>query len=122
MIKGNNAYTHHFDAIGSTTALTDQSQNIVNQYAYSPYGRDLGKTETRPQPFTYVGQHGVMAEQNDHYYMRARYYDADIGRFISEDPIGFEGGINLYAYVENNPVNAIGPNGLWTLQIGGSDV
>ncbi len=112
MIEGNNSYTYHFDAIGITMALTDQSQNIVNQYAYSPYGRDLGKAETRPQPFTCVGQHGVMAEQNDHYYMRARYYDADIGRFISEDPIRFEGGINLYAYVGGNPVNWVDPLGL----------
>ncbi len=112
MIEGNNACTYHFDAIGSTMAITDQSENIVNQYAYSPYGRDLGKAETRPQPFTYVGQHGVMAEQNDHYYMRARYYDADTGRFISEDPIGFEGGINLYAYASNNPVMFIDPLGL----------
>ncbi len=73
-------------------AITGNSGAIVNQYACSPYDRDLGKTETRHQPFTYVGQHGVMAEQNDHYYMCARYYDADTGRFISEDPIGFEGG------------------------------
>jgi len=44
--------------------------------------------------------------------MRARYYDADTGRFISEDPIGFEGGINLYAYCNNNPVNFVDPLGL----------
>jgi len=53
-----------------------------------------------------------MTEPNGFYYMRARYYDPQVGRFISEDPIGFEGGdVNLYAYVGNNPVNLIDPNG-----------
>ncbi|MFH1154915.1 MAG: RHS repeat-associated core domain-containing protein [Pseudomonadota bacterium] len=45
--------------------------------------------------------------------MRARYYDPEVGRFISEDPIGFDGGdVNLYAYVLNNPVNRTDPWGL----------
>jgi RHS repeat-associated protein len=53
-----------------------------------------------------------MAEPNGLYYMRARYYDPETGRFISEDPIGFEGGdVNLYVYVGNNPIGAIDPNG-----------
>ena len=65
------------------------------------------------QPFKYVGQYGVMAEPNGLYDMRARYDDLDVGRFISEDPLGFGGGdINLYAYVQNNPVNRIDPLGL----------
>ena len=54
-----------------------------------------------------------MAEPNGLYYMRARYYDPSVGRFISEDPLGFGGGdVNLSAYVRNNPVNRIDPNGL----------
>jgi RHS repeat-associated protein len=53
-----------------------------------------------------------MTEPNGFYYMRARYYDPDVGRFISEDPIGFKGGdVNLYAYVQNNPVNFVDPSG-----------
>ncbi len=44
--------------------------------------------------------------------MRARYYDAQIGRFISEDPIGFQGGLNLYAYVGGNPLILVDPSGL----------
>jgi uncharacterized protein RhaS with RHS repeats len=50
--------------------------------------------------------------------MRARYYDADIGRFISEDPIGFEGGLNLYAYVGGNPIMFVDPNGFSAERIG----
>lgn len=45
------------------------------------------------------------------YYMGARFYDPDLGRFISEDPIGIAGGLNLYAYAGNDPVNAMDPSG-----------
>jgi RHS repeat-associated protein len=49
------------------------------------------------------------------YSYRARYYDPRVGRFLSEDPVRFAGGINLYAYVENNPVNRTDPKGWWPL-------
>jgi RHS repeat-associated protein len=66
-----------------------------------------------PQPFKYAGQYGILQEPNGLYYMRARYYDAAVGRFISEDPIGFDSGeVNLYAYVGNNPISFIDPFGL----------
>lgn len=45
-------------------------------------------------------------------YYRARYYDPRLGRFISEDPIGFEAGVNFYSYVDNRPVNVKDPLGL----------
>ncbi|WP_434101760.1 RHS repeat-associated core domain-containing protein [Methylocaldum gracile] len=93
-------------------ALSNAGQQTVNTYAYDPYGRLMATTETVPQPFQYAGQVGVMAEGQNLYYMRARYYDAHIGRFISEDPIGFEGSLNLYAYVEGNPIMAVDPSGL----------
>ena len=107
-------YTYHFNANGNTIAITDASQTMVNKYAYTPFGRLANEVETSfSQPFKFVGQHGVITEPNGFYYMKARYYDPEVGRFISEDPIGFEGGdVNLYAYVQNNPINAVDPSGL----------
>ena len=109
----NQVFCYHFDGTGNTIALTDNSQNVINQYSYTPFGMIMEEQETIPQPFKYVGQCGVMAEVDGLYYMRARYYDADTGRFISEDPIGFKGGdVNLYGYASNNPIMRIDPNGL----------
>ena len=105
-------YCYHFNGTGSTVALTDMNQNVVNSYAYEPFGQILGQQETIPQPFKFVGQYGVMAEPNGLYYMRARYYDPSVGRFITEDPLGFGGGdVNLFAYVQNNPIRWVDPFG-----------
>jgi len=112
-------YCYHFDAVGSTIAVSDELRTIVNQYAYTPFGIIMDEQETVHQPFKYVGQHGVMTEQNGFLYMRARYYDPNVGRFISEDPMGFDGGdVNLYVYAQNDPVLLSDPSGLWTLSFG----
>ena len=57
------------------------------------------------------------------YYYRARYYDPEIGRLVSEDPLGFKSGVNFYAYVNNNPINFNDPMGLerqFTLGVSGT--
>jgi len=53
-------YTYHFNAIGSTVAMTDQNQNVVNAYTYNSFGVILNQAEAFPQPFKYVGQYWVM--------------------------------------------------------------
>jgi RHS repeat-associated protein len=117
----NQLYCYHFNAIGSTIAVTDQTQAMVNKYAYDPFGNIANQVEAVTQPFKFVGQFGVMTEPNGFYCMRARYYDPEVGRFISEDPIGFDGGdVNLYAYVQNNPILIIDPNGEWGQIVAGA--
>jgi len=111
----NQLYVYHFDGTSHTVAITNASQQTQNTYAYDPYGKLMAQQETIAQPFKYAGQVGIIDEGNNLYYMRARYYDANIGRFISEDPAGFQGGLNLYAYVGGNPIMLVDPTGLYDL-------
>ena len=81
----------------------------MHQYAYTAYGTVDAVQEEAFNPFRYVGQYGVMYEGNGLYYMRARYYQPELRRFLGEDPIWNK---NLFAYVENNPLVGIDPSGL----------
>jgi RHS repeat-associated protein len=117
---GGNQYCYHSDAIGNTVAVSDPTGSLVNRYSYSPFGIELLRAEQFSQPFRYVGAYGVMTEPSGLLYMRARYYDPDTGRFLSEDPLGLEGGVNLYVYAGNNPVMFVDPEGeFWAQIIGG---
>jgi len=68
----------------------------------------------------YTGKYGVQTEANGLLNMRARFYHPQLGRFCNADPIGFAGGLNLYAAFENNPVNKIDPRGLLVWHIVGA--
>lgn len=106
----NGAYrSFHYDFRGSTVAMTDEAGKITHRYAYSAYGKVEVVQEESFNPFRYVGQYGVMYEGNGLYYMRARYYQPELRRFLGEDPIWNK---NLFAYVENNPLVGIDPRGL----------
>lgn len=117
--SGQAAY-YGFDAAGNTRLVTNASGAIANQYDYDPFGRPRGVfSETIPNPFRFVGRGGVMAD-GEIYFMRARYYDPALGRFLSPDPIGLAGqDANLYRYAGNNPVMANDPQGTFaTLGLG----
>ena len=102
---------YHDDVRGSVTAITDATQGIVRAYAYDPYGKVIGSSGTLAGDVRFVGTHGVTADENGLYHMQARYYDPEAKRFITEDPIGLSGGLNLYGYVGGDPVNRIDPTG-----------
>src|SRR5262249_55223599 len=97
------------DALGSTVALTDSAGVIQTQYTYEPFA---GTTATGVPSSNSTE---CRARENDGavlYYYRARYYSPRSGRFISEDPAEFSGGLNLYAYVGDTPTNLVDPFGL----------
>jgi RHS repeat-associated protein len=60
------------------------------------------------------GRFGVRTHANGLLYMRARYYNPYISRFLNPDPSGFAGGLNLYAFAEGNPISNLDPFGLWS--------
>jgi RHS repeat-associated protein len=100
-------YVYHADSRGSTLAITDAAQNLVNRYAYDEFGAVASEQVSIANAFKYVGQSGVMAEANGLQFMRARFYDEQSGRFLSRDAIGFAGGDwNQYAYASNRPIVA----------------
>jgi RHS repeat-associated protein len=104
-------YYYHFNPTGHTMEITDVDGIVVNSYKYSPFGIYREKDESIPNPFGYVGEFGVMDVGNGLNYMRMRYYQPDLGRFSSEEPLMIVGE-NGYTYVRNNPLTYIDPFGL----------
>jgi RHS repeat-associated protein len=105
---------YDFDAIGSTAGVTNSSGSYVNTYSYKPFGGYLADSGTLTNPFTFIGQYGVITGQDGILSMRARYYDVNPGRFISQDPLGiWVGDLGLYSYAGNSPTNQTDTLGLF---------
>jgi RHS repeat-associated protein len=104
---------------GSIEAYAKLDGTLDTLFAYSPYGalaHDSAPSAINPGLFSYVGALGVQDEGEGLFYMRNRFYDASIGRFLQRDPTGLEGGINLYAYANSSPMTFVDPYGLWSLK------
>jgi RHS repeat-associated protein len=96
------------DIAGSVIGLGDTAGAVRTQYAYDPFGGGAAGGDASTNPIGFTGREndptGLM-------YYRARYYSPTLQRFISEDPISFEGGDNLYAYAADSPTNYTDPSG-----------
>ncbi len=109
----NSTYFYIPDIQGSIRAIIDMDGNVVASYQYDAWGN-------------IISYNGTLAEKNDYlytgreydwqagiYYYRARYYNPELGRFLSQDPAGMVDGPNMYIYVKNDPVNGVDPWGKW---------
>jgi len=112
--------TFHHDHLNSVTAVTGHDGTTVETASYGPFGNM--ESETSPalsggevaNKLRYTGRE--FDRETGLYYYRARYYDPESGRFYTEDPLQFRAGINFYAYVDNNPINANDPTGLLSVE------
>ncbi|MGA2869606.1 MAG: RHS repeat-associated core domain-containing protein, partial [Verrucomicrobiota bacterium] len=114
---GTNTLTYHYDYRGSTIALTADNGNVTDRMAYSLYATMIYRVGTNDTPFLFNGQYGVQSDPNGLLYLRARYYNPFLCRFLNPDPSGFGGGLNFYAYANGNPVSLSDPTGLDASQI-----
>jgi len=97
--------------LASVTDITNSKGTIVKTYQYDAYGNVLSAPGTLTyNTLTYTARERHVA--SGLYYYRARFYDPQLGRFITQDPIGHLGGMNLYAYVAGDPLNYADPLGL----------
>lgn len=97
----------HADRLGSIMALTDNTGAVTNRYAYSPWGESNTMAGTT---FGFTGQR--YDQETGLYYYKNRYYSPVLGRFLQPDPIGYDSNLNLYQYVNSDPLDLADPLGL----------
>jgi len=111
-----------YDGLGSTRQLMRHSdQGVSDTYTYEAFGNSMGSTGTTANPYKYVGSLGyygpTAAGGSSLQHLGARYYMPEIGRFLTQDPLGIG---HPYAYCDSNPVAWVDPEGLgvrdWLLQ------
>jgi len=118
MKRGSNNWYYHYDALGSVVSITNSGGTVVEQYEYDAYGAVtrynasfvVQSSSSTGNPFYFTGRR--LDEETGLYYYRARHYEPTSGRYLQRDPQGYIDGMNLYAYVNNNPINRIDPFGL----------
>ena len=103
-------YFYNKDHLGSIIEVLDETERVVSKYLYDPYGNRRVVFESVPSSFGFTG-HYYHAPSGLHF-APYRAYSAELGRWISRDPIGESGGMNLYGYVGNQPTGFVDELGL----------
>jgi RHS repeat-associated protein len=111
--QGGSSYYYATDDLGSIYAVTDSSGTVRARYDYDAWGRRTKLSGDVDADFGYTGH--FFHEPSGLHLAPYRAYDANLGRWLSVDPMGLDEGPNLYAYVENNPITNVDPSGLYTI-------
>jgi len=101
---------YHQDALQSVVTLTDGFANKITDYEYDVYGAVTKTTSATDNHILFTGR--WLDNDTNLYYYRARWYEPESGRFVTRDPLGVMGGVNLYGYAENNSIRFNDPKGL----------
>ena len=105
------------DALGSTRALVDSNQELTDSYSYTPYGKLANHIGSSDNSFLFTGEQ--FDSETENYYLRARYYSPNSGRFLSRD--SYDGNLNNplsqnhYLYASGNPLTYVDPSGHFTI-------
>jgi len=110
MLRSSTTSYYNADALGSITSLSSTAGSLAQTYAYDSFGRQTSSSGSLTNPFQYTARE--FDSETSLYYYRARYYDAAIGRFSSEDMERFNAGVNFYQYALGSPINWVDPLGL----------
>jgi len=89
MLRSATTSYYHADCLGSITSLTNAAGTAAQSYTYDSFGNVIATTGSLVNSFRYTGRE--WDTETSLYYYRARYYDPNAGRFVSEDPLGFFG-------------------------------
>jgi RHS repeat-associated protein len=116
-VRGGVSSFYLVDGLGSTRALASAAGAITDTYAFDAFGRTLSSTGGTANTFLFAGEQAASGVSLD--YLRARYLDPSLGRFVSADPVSGNTNrpisFNKFVYADANPVNRIDPSGKFTL-------
>jgi len=112
MLRSSATSYYEQDGLGTVTSLSNAAGALAQTYTFDSFGKQTASSGSLTNPFQFTSRE--FDAESSLYFMRARYFDPATGRFISEDPSGFNDGVNFYRYVHNNPIDNSDPTGLTT--------
>lgn len=110
MLRSGVTSYYEADGLGSVTSLTSSAGALAQTYTFDSFGNQTASSGSLTNPFRFTGRE--LDSETNLYYFRARYVDQSTGRFLSEDPLSFDGGNNSYTYTRNSPIGFKDPLGL----------